>query len=65
MRSGAKMTAADRVDYFNADETEVNVVLSLEPRPFVTVMMATAMPAAISPYSMAVAPDSSRRNFSR
>jgi hypothetical protein len=26
-------------------------------------MMATAMPAAIRPYSMAVAPDSSLKNF--
>src|SRR5215210_3230505 len=36
-----------------------NVVLSLVPRPCTTVMIATEMPAAIRPYSMAVAPDSS------
>jgi len=29
------------------------------PTAFTAVMMATAMPAAIRPYSMAVAPDSS------
>ena len=33
--------------------------LSLVPRPFTAVMIAIAMPAAIRPYSMAVAPDSS------
>jgi len=37
-------------------------VLSLVPRPFTAVMIAIAMPAAIRPYSMAVAPDSSLRN---
>ena len=33
--------------------------MSFEPNPFTAVMMASAMPAAIRPYSMAVAPDSS------
>jgi len=33
--------------------------------PFTTVMMASAMPAAIRPYSIAVAPDSSARNSAR
>src|SRR4051812_8470709 len=37
-------------------------VLSLVPRPFTAVMIAIAIPAAIKPYSMAVAPDSSRMN---
>jgi hypothetical protein len=59
----AKMPAADGADYFSADETDVKVVLSLVPTPFTTVMMTTAMPAAISPYSIAVAPDSSPKNF--
>ena len=36
--------------------------LSLLPRPFTAVMIAIAMPAAIRPYSMAVAPDSSLKN---
>src|ERR1700733_9196642 len=50
-----------KAGYLRADETEVNVVLSLAPRPFVTVIIATAIPAAISPYSIAVAADSSIR----
>src|SRR3954453_15324141 len=37
-------------------------VLSLLPRPFTAVMIAIAIPAAIQPYSMAVAPDSSLKN---
>ena len=44
-----------------ADETEVNVVLSLTPRPFVTEIIATAIPAAMRPYSIAVAADLSLR----
>jgi hypothetical protein len=47
--------------YLSADETELNVVLSLAPRPFVTVIIATAIPAAMRPYSIAVAADSSLR----
>ena len=39
--------------------TLVKVALSLVPRPCTTAMIATEMPAAIRPYSMAVAPDSS------
>jgi hypothetical protein len=38
----------------------VKVVFSLEPSPLTTVMIATAMPAAMIPYSIAVAADSSR-----
>src|SRR5664280_645342 len=38
------------------------VVLSCVPRPKTTAMIATEMPAAIRPYSMAVAPDSFFRN---
>ena len=38
-------------------------MLSLVPRPFTTATIAMEMPAAISPYSMAVAPVSSRRNL--
>jgi hypothetical protein len=36
--------------------------LSFVPRPLTTAMMAMEMPAAIRPYSMAVAPDSFFRN---
>src|ERR1700745_1284473 len=37
----------------------LNVPFNFEPRPFTTAMIATEMPAAMRPYSMAVAPDSS------
>jgi hypothetical protein len=49
--------------HFNEVLIELNLVLSLLPRPFTTTMIAIEIPAAISPYSMAVAPLSSRRNF--
>jgi hypothetical protein len=39
-----------------------NVVLSLVPRPVITGIIATAIPAAIRPYSIAVAALSSFRN---
>ena len=44
------------------ERIELNVVLSLVPLPLTTAMIATEMPAAIRPYSMAVAPNSSFRN---
>jgi hypothetical protein len=47
------------VAYFSCDEIELNVVFSFVPRPFTTAMIAIEMPAAIRPYSMAVAADSS------
>jgi hypothetical protein len=43
--------------YFSDELIAVNLVLSLVPSPLTTAMMASAMPAAIRPYSMAVAPD--------
>src|SRR5580693_2471332 len=46
------------VAYFSEELIEVNLVFRLEPRPLTTAMIASEMPAAISPYSMAVAPDS-------
>jgi hypothetical protein len=49
--------------YFNELLIEENLLLSLVPSPFTIAMMASEMPAAISPYSMAVAPDSSLRNL--
>ena len=49
--------------YRNAEEIDVNVALSLVPRPVTTGIMATAMPVAIRPYSIAVAPLSSFRNL--
>jgi hypothetical protein len=42
---------------------EVNLVFSLVPMPFTMLMIASEMPAAIKPYSIAVAPFSSRKNF--
>src|SRR5882757_2074038 len=47
------------VVYFSAVETASNLPDSLVPTFWTTVMIATEMPAAIRPYSMAVAPDSS------
>jgi hypothetical protein len=46
----------------SCDDIFVKVVFSWEPSEFTTVMITTEIPAAIKPYSMAVAPDSSRRN---
>src|SRR5215472_16651654 len=40
----------------------LNVPLKFEPTAVTAVMITTAMSAAMRPYSMAVAPDSSRRN---
>ena len=37
----------------------LNLVFNVVPRPFTTAMIATEMPAAIRPYSMAVAPETS------
>ena len=42
--------------YLMAAETDENVVFNCVPRPSTAAMIATAMPAAIRPYSMAVAP---------
>jgi hypothetical protein len=47
--------------YFRDEEIDVKVELSLLPRPFITGMMTTAMPAAMRPYSIAVAAVSFRR----
>ena len=47
------------VAYFSEFEIVTKLVDSLVPRPLTAVMIAIAMPAAIRPYSMAVAPDSS------
>src|SRR6202021_4215816 len=47
--------------YLRAVETDEKVEVSFVPRPCTTAMIATEMPAAISPYSMAVAAVSSFR----
>src|SRR5215510_6419421 len=51
--------------YLTDDATVLNVPLRLVPTAVTAVMMTTAISAAIRPYSMAVAPDSSRKNIAR
>src|SRR4029077_18090058 len=48
--------------YFTAAATALNVASRLVPTSLTAVMITTEMSAAIRPYSMAVAPLSSRRN---
>jgi hypothetical protein len=43
--------------YLSCVEILPKLVFSLVPMPFTAAMIATEMPAAIRPYSMAVAPD--------
>ena len=43
--------------YFNEPLMLLNSVLRLVPTPLTAVMIAIAIPAAIRPYSIAVAPD--------
>jgi hypothetical protein len=52
-----------RRPYFRAVLTAVNLVLSAVPTPLTALTIAIAMPAAIRPYSMAVAPVSSAKNL--
>ena len=47
--------------YFSEVLTEVNTVFRLVPSPLTAAMIASAMPAAIRPYSIAVAPASSAK----
>jgi hypothetical protein len=49
--------------YFSDVLIDVNLSLMLVPRLFTMAMIASEIPAAIRPYSIAVAPDSSDRNF--
>ena len=49
--------------HFNELLIEVNLSLRLVPRPFTTAIIASAIPAAIRPYSIAVAPDSSDKKL--
>jgi hypothetical protein len=50
-------------DYFSEELIEVNIVFKLVPRPLTATMIASEMPAAIRPYSIAVAPRSSAINL--
>jgi hypothetical protein len=51
--------------YFSAVLTVPKVVVRFVPIPLTTVIMTTAIPAAIRPYSIAVAPDVSRRKLNK
>jgi hypothetical protein len=51
--------------YFSAVLTVPKVVVRFVPIPLTTVIMTTEMPAAIRPYSIAVAPDVSRRKLNK
>lgn len=48
-------------NYFSEVETVEKVVFKLVPRAWTVAMIATAMPAAMRPYSIAVAPVSSAK----
>jgi hypothetical protein len=60
---GFNRVMRSRRAYFSELLIEVNLALRLVPRPFTAARMTIEIPAAISPYSMAVAPESSRKNF--
>jgi hypothetical protein len=49
--------------YFSDEFTEAKPVFRELPMPLTAAMITMAMPTAIRQYSMAVAPDWSRRNF--
>lgn len=59
----SRRTRAAERNYFRELLTCVNMLLRFVPSPFTATMMAIEMPAAISPYSIAVAPEVSDRNF--
>jgi hypothetical protein len=50
-------------DYFSELLIDVNRPFRFEPRPLTAAMMARLMPAAINPYSIAVAADWSAKNL--
>ena len=56
MLTGFGAGAAADAGYFSDVETVENVVFRLVPSAATTAMIATAMPAASRPYSMAAAP---------
>jgi hypothetical protein len=55
--------AAQAGPYRSDELIESNLPLNVEPSPFTAAMMVSAIPAAIKPYSIAVAPESSRKNI--
>src|ERR1700742_5089372 len=54
---------AEPVGYFSEVLIVVNLALRVVPRLLTAAMIARLMPAAIRPYSIAVAADSSAQNF--
>lgn len=56
-----RLTSTEGV-YLSWVEIPENVVLSVEPTEFTLAMITIEIPAAIRPYSIAVAPDSFFRN---
>src|SRR4029077_5060126 len=61
-RAGTRPRRID-INYFSELLSDANFELSLPPIPFTLEMITSEIPAAISPYSIAVAPESSARNF--
>jgi hypothetical protein len=62
-RDPAPIAAPSLGRYFSAVEIDEKVLLRWVPSPVITGMIATAIPAAMRPYSMAVAADSSFRKI--
>jgi hypothetical protein len=54
-----------REDYFSEVLIATKLVLRALPTPLTAVMMTIAIPAAIKPYSMAVAPESLDKNLAK
>jgi hypothetical protein len=63
MQDAAHGRASAGPAYFREDAIALYLLLITEPRPFTAATMATEIPAAISPYSIEVAPASQRMNF--
>src|SRR5262249_55551342 len=59
---GFQRTSKPHGDYLSWVEMLLNLPLRVLPMVFTVAMITTEMPAAIKPYSIAVAPDSSFRN---
>jgi hypothetical protein len=61
--SGSGAIGIDFLDFYLSDvETLLKVAFKFVPSACTVAMIATAMPAAINPYSIAVAPDRSFKN---
>jgi hypothetical protein len=62
-RGRLRMMDCSFSSYFKEVLIESNLLFRFVPRPLTTAIIASEMPAAMRPYSMAVAPLSSARNF--